>query len=226
MLGWLPTLRETARASWAVDPATDIGFDRQHGTDTSGAVETAELGIGDEQRRSNAIRYLPSPARATQWMLDQRAGDVVHRTFVDIGCGKGRVLLLAAQRRFRRVVGVELSAALVEVARSNVAAYRGPPALIAPVDVVCADATAFQWPGSDLFVHLYHPFQPSVTALLVDSLDASLAHNPRQATIAYLVYTAAAQEVAQCIAGRTSWRLDRYEESVRGTYNWLFFEHI
>ena len=60
-------------------------------------------------------------------------GDV----FVDFGCGKGRVLFLAARYRFARIIGVELSERMAEQARRNLA--REPR-------VVVEVANAAAWP--------------------------------------------------------------------------------
>ena len=40
--------------------------------------------------------------------------------FVDFGCGKGRVLLIASQYKFNKIIGIEFSPELVDIARSNV----------------------------------------------------------------------------------------------------------
>ena len=43
-------------------------------------------------------------------------------TFIDLGSGKGRAVLLASLYPFRRLIGVEFSPELTEVARLNVQA--------------------------------------------------------------------------------------------------------
>ena len=92
-------------------------------------------------------------------MLDRVVVDPATTTFVDLGCGKGRVVLAAAQRPFRRVVGVEISTELAAIARANVDAYRPPPPLLAPIEIVRADVTEIDLPDGDLLVHLYHPLE-------------------------------------------------------------------
>ena len=105
-------------------PATDLSFDERFGTDTAGSIEPAQLGIDDVERRKQAILYLPSPAKVTNWMLDNVGIDPRTFTFVDIGCGKGRVLLIASERPFQRLLGVEISAELCAIARRNVELYQ------------------------------------------------------------------------------------------------------
>jgi SAM-dependent methyltransferase len=224
-LGWRRALHETATGGRPYVPAEDRSFDERHGTDTAGSVEPDQLGIADETTRGQAILYLPSPLRVTRWMLDHVGVDPAQRTFVDLGCGKGRVLLVAAQRPFRRVVGIEISEQLAAIAADNAERYVGPPARQAGIDVITADVTTVDLPATDLLIHAYHPFGTDILAGVLARLAASLAATPRRVAIAYLVYTAAVPEVVATFE-RFDWlRVTRYEQSVRGQYNWLLLEN-
>ena len=222
-LGWRRAVHETVTGRRPYEPAEDLTFDERHGTDTAGSVEPDQLGIADQVTRSNAILYLPSPLRVTNWMLDHVGVDPSERTFVDLGCGKGRVLLVAAQRPFRRVVGIEVSEQLADIAADNAERYTGPPPRRAGIDVVTADVTTVDLPATDLLIHAYHPFGTEILAGVLARLDTSLQATPRRVTFAYLMYTAAVPEVAATF-GRFGWRATRYEETVRGQYDWLFVE--
>jgi SAM-dependent methyltransferase len=201
----------------------DLEFDRRFRTDTAGMVNTADLGIEDDQRREEAILYLPSPVRVTRWMLDHVGIDPKEFVFVDLGCGKGRVVLTAAQYPFQRVVGVELSRPLSEIARRNAASFSAKRCQ----DIVIenTDAAGFDFPAADTLLHLYHPFQPEVTAAVLARLQDSLAARPRRIVVAYLLYSAAVPAVRDVFA-RFPWlRETRYENSLFGRYDWLFFSN-
>ena len=99
-LGWRAALTELANGVDA--PKSNSEFDAQHGTDTAGSVEPGDLGIGNAKSRKLAIRYLPSPLRVTSWMLDRIGVDPREYSFVDLGCGKGRVLWSRRNSRFKR----------------------------------------------------------------------------------------------------------------------------
>jgi hypothetical protein len=81
------------------------------------------------------------------------------------------VVLHAAQRPYRQIVGVEISPALLEVAKDNRAAYRGELAC-RDIRLVRADAAAFTFPRGDLVVYLYNPFRAEVLAPLLDRICA------------------------------------------------------
>jgi cyclopropane fatty-acyl-phospholipid synthase-like methyltransferase len=82
--------------------------------------------------------------------LDLGASDV----FVDIGCGKGRVLCCAARQPVSKVLGVDISAGLVREARDNAQRLRGRRA---PVEVANLPAQEFDY--SDVTaVFMFDPF--------------------------------------------------------------------
>ena len=92
-------------------------------------------------------------------------------TLVDVGAGLGRVVLHAARRPYRQIVGIELSPALIEVAKDNRNAYRGALAC-RDIRLVRADAATFSFPRGNLVVYLYNPFRAQVLAPLLDRLSS------------------------------------------------------
>ena len=203
------------------DAGDDPSFDRRFGTETSGSVETTDLGIADAATQSRAIRYLPSPAPVTRWMLRNAGIDPAQYSFVDMGCGKGRVLLLASELPFRKVLGVDISAGLCAIARRNASVFK--PGSRSNIEVLNADATQLDLPDTNLLIHMYHPFDPELTIRVFERLGGALKQTPRKVVVAYLLYTAAVPAVEAAFE-RIPWlRRSRYEHSVTGQYDWLFF---
>ena len=219
-LGWRAALTELANGVDA--PESDQEFDAEHGTDTAGSVEPGNLGIGNADSRKLAIRYLPSPLRVTSWMLDRISIDPREYSFVDLGCGKGRVLLVAAQQPFRKIVGVEISTDLAGIARRNIDRFRPSSEQIRAITVENTDVRKFTMPPGNLLIHMYHPFDPAISAAVFARLAATLP--PRRIVVAYLTYTHSVPSIAEMFAASGWLRLLRYEESIRGRYNWLFYE--
>jgi predicted rRNA methylase YqxC with S4 and FtsJ domains len=86
-------------------------FDRRHGTETSEIVEFPDhLVSGDNQQYGNS--YVPTPPKTFHRIM--RSLDIGFRnfTFIDFGSGKGRVVMLALEYGFKKVVGVEYSVTL------------------------------------------------------------------------------------------------------------------
>lgn len=219
------TLMDVASHALAYRADRDHSFDQQFGTDTEGKVEPSALGIDDEGRREQAILYLPSPAPVTRWMLEHVSVDPREFTFVDLGCGKGRVVLMAAQYPFQRVLGVDISPTLTEVARRNVARFPARARRCEHLEVRNADVTTLDFPDSNLLLHFYHPFDIEVTSAVLARLESSLQSRPRRVVVAYLLYSGAVPEVRAGFA-RFPWLKEtRYEHSLLGQYDWLFFSN-
>jgi len=103
-------------------------FDQMHGVDTSGLVPASKLVTGHPNDEHVTAYYgvAPSILRAliAHWRESVPPYPISSYTFLDIGAGKGRGLLVASEYRFRKVVGIELNPALAAVARQNVAQWK------------------------------------------------------------------------------------------------------
>lgn len=157
-------------------------FDRAHGTDTSGVVSPESLPA--DEARAHAVCYAGSQPSLLRQALAECA-PVDSFTFVDLGCGKGRALLVASEFPFRGILGVELSAPLAQIANRNAAliARRFPQRTA--ISVAVADASTFPLPSGNLLLFLYHPFGPELVARVVASVEAALASEHRSIYIVY-----------------------------------------
>jgi SAM-dependent methyltransferase len=91
-------------------------------------------------------------------------------TFIDIGSGKGRVIMLASELPFQRVIGVELNPQLAEVARRNLEKWATLPHPCSDITVLTADALAFPFPEAPTVLFLFHTFGAPVMELFMDRL--------------------------------------------------------
>ena len=112
--------------------------------------------------------------------------DPARTTFIDLGCGKGRALVLAAQFGFRRVIGVEFDPVLAEAARHNADAWARRSSSQGSIEVVTGDARQFPFPPEPSLVFLFNPFGEAVTAPVVANLEQSLVDRPRDVHVLYL----------------------------------------
>lgn len=160
-------------------------FDKRFGIETTEPVVVAPRDFIDESYRS-AIWYFPSIPEvfgSVMRTLKIRAEDY---TFVDIGCGKGRVLIMAAQLPFRRVLGVEGSTSTSSIARTNVDIVAARSSLRAPVDVLTCNALSFDLPSDNLLIYLYNPFSKiDAYVEFLSHLEVSLKKHPRNVVLVY-----------------------------------------
>ena len=113
-------------------------------------------------------------------------GDYSQYTFIDMGSGKGRVLFVAAEYPFRKVIGVEFSNALHDDAVANLKRYKYSGRRCADIEAVHADARDFEFPDGNLVIYLFNPFGPEVMERMLANLERSLEKHPRHVIIVML----------------------------------------
>ena len=113
--------------------------------------------------------------------------DVEHKdfTFIDLGSGKGRALVLALSYPFRRVVGVEFALELHRVAEANLISLATTGTDVRRVALCHADVTNFNFPEEPSVIYLYHPFEGDVMRKVVQRVLRAHAANPRPIFILY-----------------------------------------
>lgn len=104
--------------------------------------------------------------------------------FVDMGCGKGKALLLACEYGFRRVVGVEFSAELCEIARTNLARYAQRSGFRGAAQIVHGDVLEYAIHDESVFF-LYNPFNAVVLRALLANIGRSVRRLPRRVWLVY-----------------------------------------
>ena len=159
-------------------------FDERFGVETSGLVYDLPTGHLHDAYNNGYFAVAPSLFRG---IFDRLDLDYRRFTFVDVGSGKGRALLLASSYPFAEVIGVELSPRLDRIARTNIARYAGrySPDSIPRVHSLRADAAEFCWPPAPLVVYMWNAFTEPVMVQVLENLRAALAEQPREM---YLVY--------------------------------------
>lgn len=162
---------------------TQLDFDHRHGVETQRADSGTEIG-GQPAAANSVAFYEATTVRHFRHLVAQLPRPLKHWTFVDIGSGKGRVILLAMGWPFRRVEGIEFRRDLHDIASANLQRYTGDRAAGA-VALRCGDAVATPLPGGDLVVFFYNAFNGAVLEALLDHLEASVRAVPRRLLFVY-----------------------------------------
>jgi len=127
--------------------------------------------------------------------------------FVDVGCGKGRVLLMALQTAVGVAVGVELDAGFLAAARDNLDSAESDSQRYAlfhgPVQEFNFDAATV--------LFLFNPFGAETMRAMLDRVSASLRRNPRELRIVYV------NPVEEKVLAEASW-LQRTEVWLRDAW--------
>ncbi len=159
--------------------ADRLVIDRRLGIATAGRIPLGQLGLGHPER----VSYEPSPWRTLRLVLDTHEVGP-EDVFIDVGAGKGRVLLEAAVHYdFGRVIGLELSPGLAQTARANISAT--PEVRCDAIEIIVGDATQYTLPDDVTVIFLYNPFRGAIFKRFLAAILASLERRPRPLRVVY-----------------------------------------
>src|ERR1043166_8794173 len=212
--GWWRSARELAGSIWGtlleLLPSRrkarfgDLDYDWDHSVDTT----RSNVGFGTQFLTGVMAR----PYFATEPWLFQQIMDALARsiqqsalgiqksavsyrsvaeagfqdfTFIDLGSGKGRVLLMASEYPFKRIIGVEFMPELHRAAQENIPRYASERQQCRQIESICMDARDFVFPDGPLVVYLFNPFSESTFARVLENLRQSVQQAPRPLYIAY-----------------------------------------
>lgn len=154
-------------------------FDARFDTDTS--IPTFE-----RTQKTSVHFYVPTTASVIYKILDSLPLQPNKFTFVDMGSGKGRALLVASEFPFKKIVGIELSDQLHRTAEENVRRFKPASQQCAAFDLRCMDALDYAHGEEPLVLFLFDPFGREILQDVIANLAASLKANPREAYVVYV----------------------------------------
>lgn len=163
--------------------AQDLAFDFKYKTNTLSWQELSSISVVGKNK-SHGVQYQPTQARTLRKVFKSinlpRSG-----AFLDLGCGKGKVLILAAEFGYTQIIGVEFSETLCQIARLNLLRYSklypGPTEF----QVIHADAAEYAIPDDASTVFMFNPFDSVVMAKVVMNIEKSLRRRARKLHIVY-----------------------------------------
>jgi predicted RNA methylase len=165
-------------------------FDEEFGVRTSGLVAGRYLKSGHLHDRHATAYYGVAPSvfqtLMKRWQRSRPGLALEEVSFIDVGAGMGRAVLLAAELPFRQVAGVELNPTLVRIARRNLALWRASQRARALMKIICSDAVEFRLPAGPCLAFLFNPFGAPVMRRLLAAWKKALAGQAAQLDILYV----------------------------------------
>jgi hypothetical protein len=152
-------------------------FEKRFGIRTGGQIYLETLGINDP----DAVRYAPTSYPGF-FNAMSHVGKI-DGTFVDYGSGLGRTLVCASTLHFKRVIGIEFAAALVDRARANLS--KASKYITCPIEIICTNAATWQVPDDVTVFHFYNPFRKQTLRAVISDIARSLREQPREAWIVF-----------------------------------------
>src|SRR6266700_1700346 len=189
----------------------DLDYDLEHSVNTTRA---------NVSLRTQLMATLAGhPYFATEpWLFEQimqaLPADLRKFTFIDLGSGKGRALLMASDYPFQRILGVEFLPALHDAAKKNIEKYSSERQQCKQIESISMDARDFTFPSSPLVIYMFNSFPEPVFAEVLENLSRSVEQNIRQVYVdyRYLEFEALLQKC-------------KWLEKVAGTEHWAVYKN-
>jgi hypothetical protein len=124
-------------------------------------------------------RYEPTPWSSLPKIFKHLRLDFRRFTFIDMGAGKGRVILTASMLPFRSVIGVEFSPELCRIADNNLRTCRFLRRQAGDARIMECDATKFVPPDTPCVFFFLNPFSTRLMKLVINNIYDSYHQNPR-----------------------------------------------
>ncbi len=127
--------------------------------------------------------YDPSDWKSFRLMLKKLAPPKPEDVFLDLGCGKGRPLLMAAEAGFQKVIGIELNPRLCAIAEQN-ASYLQKKQLRSHLTVIQGDVAKISLPEATHYF-LFNPFDESTLREFLKKAVAATKNSSKARTLIY-----------------------------------------
>jgi hypothetical protein len=193
----------------------DMEYDWEHRVNTTSGT----LGWRERLLGTFHSPYQPTDPALFQEMMSALPIQFDQFTFIDIGSGKGRTLLMASEYPFQKIIGVELLPQLHLVAQENLRQYQSESQKCFAFEPVCGDATTFSFPAEPLVLYLFNPLPESGLRQMLINLDRSLTASPRPAYVLYhnplLEHVLAGTAQLTRLSGTESYSLYRSSKTTR-----------
>lgn len=168
-----------------ISKLTDYWFDIRYGTNTLGRVELDDLEIKSRNKQRGTV-YEPTSTRSFKKLFNT-LNFPSNSVFVDFGSGKGKVLLMASEYGFKRIVGVEFSHELCETAKRNLSSYNKKIGVDIDVEIFESDVVDYKFKDDENIFFSYNSFDEVVWNRILDNIKKSIEKNPRKIWLIYCI---------------------------------------
>lgn len=160
----------------------DIDYDFDHGVDTTWATVSLRTRV---RELISGAQYQASEPELFHEILNALPVSPEAYTFIDLGSGKGRTLLMASDYAFARIVGLELLDELNQIAQRNIANYHSDQQRCFRLESYSGDARDFEFPVEPTVLYLFNPFPDYILRAVLENLRTSIAASPREVYVIY-----------------------------------------
>jgi len=162
----------------------EIRGERKYHIDTIGEDELKSLkekGVDI----SHATMYMPVSYYVLERLLKETIKYGGNKTFLDIGCGKGRAMIVAAKYGFEHISGIDFSKEYCEDAASATRQYSTENAAV-HFSIIHKDAARYNIPKDITTIFMFNPFDEVIMGEVVSNIMKSQEQFPRTIRVLYV----------------------------------------
>ena len=164
-------------------------FDYDFGIVTSSSREHDYLQLEDlniiSQNLDYGVESGPTPLLDFREIMEKIEHLTSGSTFIDLGSGLGRALLLATNFNFKKFIGIEFSEEINIISRKNIEIFKKKSNEKRDINVLTIDAAEFIFPIVPITIYMFNPFGPKVLSEVLANLELSVKKNPRPIFLVY-----------------------------------------
>jgi len=164
---------------------SDLVFDLKYRVDTVNTVMLDELEI-DSPNKVHGRYYEGTNAHVFKKIFSHVKIDAPNSCLIDFGSGKGKAMFLAAERGFRKVIGVEFSGELVGICRRNLEIFKRRSKSKTEFEIVHMDAAEYEIPAEANLLFFSNPFDETLIGMVIENIRKSLKKAPREIVVVHL----------------------------------------
>lgn len=164
---------------------SDMIFDFKYKVDTINTIMLDELEI-DSPNKIHGRYYEGTNAYIFKRLFSEIEIDVPNSCFVDFGSGKGKAMFMAAEKGFRKVIGVEFSVELVDICRKNLEIFQQKTKSKTDFEIIHLDAAEYKIPSEANLLYFANPFDEILIKKVIVNILKSLEESPREIVVVHL----------------------------------------
>ena len=164
---------------------SDLLFDMKYKIDTINTEQLENLDI-DSPNKEHGVYYEGTNAYIFKNAFSSFKIDASNSCFIDFGSGKGKAMFMAAERGFRKVIGVEFSIELVEICRKNLEIFKAKSKSKTEFEIIHMDASQYEIPADANLLFFSNPFNETLTTKVIDNILSSHEKAPREIWVIHL----------------------------------------
>ncbi len=161
----------------------EIGGERKYNIDTTAAINLSKLKLKGNQLK-HATEYMPVNYFTLEVLLERMPDAAKRGIFLDIGCGKGRAMCVAAANGYQKVEGIDFARELISAATNNLERIKKQYPLTR-YTLTWGDLNSLAIDEHVSTIFLFNPFDEFLMKQVIRKINSSLAKHPRHLFVLY-----------------------------------------